>query len=603
MPPLVRQHELHQEEVSEPVPGHPHRVRGYSVRRGDGNLPATKGETLASNGASGARAVRGPWLGTQHLLRAGEASAEATLAAAGGGWLDTADVYDAGRVEAFLGPRAAGFHLATKVGLVADGARYVPDGRPDALERAADASLARLGRIDLLLWHAPDPRVPVVRSARALARLREDGRVGAVGVCNARVGELRALADALPVAALQVQVSRSERAVVRSGVLEEARRRSVPALGWRPLGGRDRVRRTLAEPAVAAVAARHGVPAAAVVLAWLADLGVEPVPGSADPAHVAEWRVPVPLDDADRAALDAGTELGAQLRRPRDTRRPPAGGPRVVLIGGTPGAGKTRRVAVHPGSVRLNRDTLGGTLDGLLPRLRDALGAGRDVVLDNTYATRAQRNGVIETAWRAGARVWCEWLDTPDGEAERNAVHRLLGTVGDLVSGPALADWNRRAAEVLPPRALHRFRQEVEDPEAGEGFEAVDRIPFAREPGPGGAGLLCAPEHLDPLHPAVAAAARAQIPVLVAGWAPGADPQAEAARWAEVARGHGLEVLVRVCPHGAGPPVCWCRKPLPGLLLALCRDAGVEPSRVRVLPGSAADRTLARRLGLELAGG
>jgi histidinol phosphatase-like enzyme len=33
---------------------------------------------------------------------------------------------------------------------------------------------------------------------------------------------------------------------------------------------------------------------------------------------------------------------------------------------------------------------------------------------------------------------------------------------------------------------------------------------------------------------------------------------------------------VLVCPHEGGPPVCWCRPPLPGLLLAYAFEHGVD---------------------------
>lgn len=546
--------------------------------------------------------VDGPWLGTQRLLERGPEAAGAVLEAArraGVRWLDTADVYGPapGDVERFLAPRCDGFRIATKVGLRRDGPRWLPDGRPGALAAAIDAARARLGRIDLLWWHAPDPRCDVRASGRALARVLDAGHVGAVGACNLRVGELRALAEVVPLAAVQVEVSRRERAVVRFGVLEEARRRGLPALGWRPLGGPERVRRTLAEPAVAAVAARHGVPAAAVVLAWLRDLGVEPVPGTSDPDHLDALVRPVPLDDDDRATLDAGTEVGAQLRTPRDARRPREGRD-VVLIAGTPGAGKTTRVATLPNHVRLNRDALGGTLEGLLPRLAEALDAGRDVVLDNTYASRAQRNAVIETAWRHGGRVRCEWLDTPDGEAERNVVERLLDTVGHLVAGPELDAWNRRHAAVLPPRALHRFRAEAEPPTLDEGFERVDRVPFARVLGPGRAGIAVGPDQLG--HPAVRAAHDAGQAVLVVAWRPGEDPDRAAAALEADAAARGLSAVAGVCPHPGGPPICWCRPPLPGLWVWLARRAGAELSRVSLLAATPTERAVAGRLGLTL---
>jgi D-glycero-D-manno-heptose 1,7-bisphosphate phosphatase len=52
-----------------------------------------------------------------------------------------------------------------------------------------------------------------------------------------------------------------------------------------------------------------------------------------------------------------------------------------------------------------------------------------------------------------------------------------------------------------------------------------------------------------------------------------------------------------LCPHAAGPPRCWCRPPLPGLLLAFARAHGVDPSRSTLLGASAAHRTLATTLG------
>jgi hypothetical protein len=52
-----------------------------------------------------------------------------------------------------------------------------------------------------------------------------------------------------------------------------------------------------------------------------------------------------------------------------------------------------------------------------------------------------------------------------------------------------------------------------------------------------------------------------------------------------------------LCPHGGGPPRCWCRPPLPGLPLAFAQANGVEPSRSILIGTSSAHRTLARTLG------
>ena len=45
-------------------------------------------------------------------------------------------------------------------------------------------------------------------------------------------------------------------------------------------------------------------------------------------------------------------------------------------------------------------------------------------------------------------------------------------------------------------------------------------------------------------------------------------------------------VETALCAHPAGPPICWCRPPLPGLPLAFARAHGVDPAR-SILVGAA----------------
>jgi hypothetical protein len=86
-------------------------------------------------------------------------------------------------------------------------------------------------------------------------------------------------------------------------------------------------------------------------------------------------------------------------------------------------------------------------------------------------------------------------------------------------------------------------------------------------------------------------------PHLVFDWRP--DGTAEAL--AEPVVGLRTEVTGAVetalCPHGAGPPVCWCRPPLPGLVLAFAREHGLDPSRSILIGARPAHRQLAEALG------
>jgi hypothetical protein len=79
-------------------------------------------------------------------------------------------------------------------------------------------------------------------------------------------------------------------------------------------------------------------------------------------------------------------------------------------------------------------------------------------------------------------------------------------------------------------------------------------------------------------------------PRLVFGWLPEGDaPLVEATR--------GLSVEVAACTHPGGPPVCWCRPPLPGLLLAFAHRQGVDPAQLLVRGATAAHRQLAAAAG------
>ena len=59
----------------------------------------------------------------------------------------------------------------------------------------------------------------------------------------------------------------------------------------------------------------------------------------------------------------------------------------------------------------------------------------------------------------------------------------------------------------------------------------------------------------------------------------------------------GFEVEHEWCPHGEGPAVCWCRKPLPGLGVVLVERHRLDPARCLYVGADATDRTFARTMG------
>jgi aryl-alcohol dehydrogenase-like predicted oxidoreductase len=154
--------------------------------------------------------------------------------------LDTAALYGGGGNERLLGRsvmhRRAEFKLATKCVLdMVDGRRTL-DGSPEAIVRSVDGSLARLGvdHVDLVYLHRLDPAVPVEASVGALARLKDAGKVGAIGLSEVSATTIRRAHAVHPVAAVQSEYS----PVVRNpevAVLSACRELGIGFVAFSPL--------------------------------------------------------------------------------------------------------------------------------------------------------------------------------------------------------------------------------------------------------------------------------------------------------------------------------------------------------------------------------
>ncbi|TWG94074.1 2,5-diketo-D-gluconate reductase A [Nocardioides sp. J9] len=161
--------------------------------------------------------------------------------------------------------------------------------RPADAKDSARVSLEKLGldRVDLLLIHWPLPTQydgDFVSTWEALLELREEGLATSVGVSNFQPAHLDRVVEATGVvpAVNQVEVhpyfanEAVRAATTRHGAVVEA---------WSPLGqgGGE-----LEDPAVLAVAERHGKTPAQVLLRWALDRGDVVFPKSMSKARLAE---------------------------------------------------------------------------------------------------------------------------------------------------------------------------------------------------------------------------------------------------------------------------------------------------------------------------
>jgi aryl-alcohol dehydrogenase-like predicted oxidoreductase/histidinol phosphatase-like enzyme/predicted kinase len=581
-----------------------------------------------------------------------EARGVATLHAAfdaGITFLDTADAYcwdcdETGHNERLIARALASWGgdrscivIATKGGLTRPQGAWVPDGRARHLREACEASCRALGveRIPLYQLHAVDPRIPFSTSVRALAALQRDGLVESIGLCNVNVGQIEEARGIADIASVQVELSPWHAANVMSGVVEYCISSGIQLLAYRPLGGAQNRRRISSDSVLLEVAAGHRATPFEIVLAWLRGLSdsIVPLPGPAreETARSVARAGLIALTDDDRAVLDKHLPTARALRFRQGSRdsRPHESGDEIVLIMGLPGAGKSTvaETFVARGYRRLNRDESGGTLAGLLPALDRAAESGSSrIVLDNTYVSRKSRAAVIQAAWKRGLPVRCLWLTTSVEDAQVNAVTRIVSRYGRLLTPEEMQAMRKRDIAAFGPTVQFRYQRELEPPDESEGFSAIERVPFERRHNPehvnralivwcdgvlqrsrSGQRTPLSPDDVDVFADRADALRRYQADgwrLLGMSWQPEvadkvlapADVDRIFARTQELL---GVSIEIEYCPHGAGPPTCWCRKPLPGLGVAFVERHKLDPSTCIYVGAGPQDPLFARRMGFQ----
>ena len=272
--------------------------------------------------------------GGAHGRQEEQAALEASLVG-GVRLFDTAAMYSGGASERRLGELARGKDviLATKFPA---GFRATAESMP----RDLDASIARLGRVDLYQHHFPSKRVSIPRLMDLMADAVAAGKIKAVGVSNYSAEQMRTAHAALArrgisLASNQVEYSLLHRQPEVNGVLDTCRELGVTLIAYQPLAGGaltgkykagDRpaglrrfmpyFRRAGLEalaPVVASlreIGERYGRSPAQVALRWLIENEtVIPIPGAKNGAQAANnaGALSFSLSDDEIAALERAT--------------------------------------------------------------------------------------------------------------------------------------------------------------------------------------------------------------------------------------------------------------------------------------------------------
>ena len=184
-------------------------------------------------------------MGASDFSAQGQAAFDGLIARAldlGLNFLDSSDAYWNGLHETWLGRAIAGRRrqavITSKFGnlTLADGSKAT-NGRPDYAVACCEASLQRLGisEIDLYYLHRVDPKVPIEETIGAMGRLVEQGKVRAIGICEAGIETLERAHRTHPITALQTEFSLWCREPQRL-IIDSCRRLGIAFVGYSPLG-------------------------------------------------------------------------------------------------------------------------------------------------------------------------------------------------------------------------------------------------------------------------------------------------------------------------------------------------------------------------------
>lgn len=176
---------------------------------------------------------------------------------------------------------------------------WIGDYGDDKARHAFDRSLRKLGLdyLDLYLLHWPVPSnfEATVASFKTAAKLLEEGRILAIGVCNHNPRHLEMLIERTGITPAVNQVELHPFFIQRD-VQNANQRFGIVTQAWSPIGGVKRYRGAgansptdpLSHPAIAEIAIKHGKTPAQIVLRWHIEKGFSVIPKSVQAKRIRE---------------------------------------------------------------------------------------------------------------------------------------------------------------------------------------------------------------------------------------------------------------------------------------------------------------------------
>ncbi|AQR67692.1 2,5-didehydrogluconate reductase B [Janthinobacterium sp. LM6] len=170
----------------------------------------------------------------------------------------------------------------------------------------------QLEQLDLTLIHWPSPQdaIPVAEYMAALADAKAQGLTKAIGVSNFTNGQLRQAIAAVGAAEIATQQVEIHPFLQNPTVIDFARSQGIHITAYMPLA----YGKVVADPVIAAIAAKHDVTPAQVALSWSLQQGFAVIPSSTKRANLEAnlhfRRITLSPDEmAQMATLERGERL------------------------------------------------------------------------------------------------------------------------------------------------------------------------------------------------------------------------------------------------------------------------------------------------------
>lgn len=300
---------------------------------------------------------------------------------------------------------------------------------------------------------------------------------------------------------------------------------------------------------------------------------------------------------------------------------------KVTMVVGYPAAGKSTltKYLVDKGAISLNRDTEGGTIAELLPKMEGLLKDNKDIVLDNLFATVDVRKPFIELAKKYGADISCQLMGTSIEDAQFNVVQRAIGLIGKFPTPEAIKE--TKHTNVFPPAVLFKYKKDFQKPTVEEGFSKVETVKFVRKENPEFTNKALIVDYDGTLRECINGndkypVAESQIEIK-----PGRTKILEdykkrgykllgVSNQSGVAKGEltydtadrlfaytnkllGVDIEYRFCPHQSAPISCYCRKPMNGIGVEFILKYKLKASDCIMVGDMTTDKTFAQRAGFQ----